>query len=493
MQRPDEHPAVEALRRSALWKAAADAILVIACSGGRDSVALLCAANELMSEANTAARPARLICWHLDHGLRSDSGSDASFVAKLCERLGIECRIERVDLPAMQRQRGGNSEALARQERYRLLQQQLAQLRAASRPVLAATAHHLMDQAETLLLNLSRGAHLAGLRGMAAQRDGVHRPWLLLNPRCIADYARARGIEWVEDASNQDTSLARNRIRHKVLPELLAINPQALEHIAALAGLASQAEELLNLAATVPAGSITLHDISATLPLLHIPQGHYEVVCADDAWTDETIAQSIYRLLRAHALPLDSQDYTALERWLAEVTATLQVAGWNISREGPGIYSIESNQHPQEPKHDTALLTLRIASAADSDLADWRQIDESRLQRIPIWPELLRGVSLTRHQIDKWTAFLPAALPQPLILRTRSAGDSLRLADGSRKKLGDIFTDAKVPPLFRDAWAVLTDAHGEIVWLPGLADSAAMAYAKQVDELIRVSLERSSL
>jgi tRNA(Ile)-lysidine synthase len=74
-----------------------------------------------------------------------------------------------------------------------------------------------------------------------------------------------------------------------------------------------------------------------------------------------------------------------------------------------------------------------------------------------------------------WNCFLPASVALPLKLRAWREGDRIELTGGGSKKLGDIFTDAKVPSCFRPAWAVLTDANDNLLWVPGLADSAAMA------------------
>lgn len=180
-------------------------------SGGLDSHVLLHA----MAALRPMLAPARLEAVHVDHGLSPNAGAWTRHCAAVCERLGVPYRIVRVDA----RPRGGEGpEAAARRARY-----------AAFGAVMEAgdclvTAHHRNDQAETMVLQLLRGAGPHGLAGMAPVSPfaaGIHaRPLLSYLRAELLDYARDEGLSWVEDESNADVSRERNYLRHEILPRL---------------------------------------------------------------------------------------------------------------------------------------------------------------------------------------------------------------------------------------------------------------------------------
>src|SRR5262249_52448884 len=170
------------------------------------------------------------------HGLRGDEADrDHAFVARECRRLGVSFRGVRVDA----RQRDGDSpEARARRLRYRALEA----LRAEGGFAHLATAHHMDDQAETVLLRALRGTGPAGLAAIRPALDGarVLRPFLGLRRAELVAYLARRGDSFVSDSSNAATSIPRNRLRAEVLPLLEAIAPGAVANLAALAELARE-------------------------------------------------------------------------------------------------------------------------------------------------------------------------------------------------------------------------------------------------------------
>jgi tRNA(Ile)-lysidine synthase len=219
--------------------------LVVAVSGGPDSVALARAAAE--ARGPNAAGP--LVLAHLHHQLRgADSDADADFVAGLHTALeaagaaGVRLCIERLDVAALARREGANLEALARRERYRWL----ADVAGHAGIGWVLTGHTADDQAETVLHRLLRGAGLQGLRAIAARRrlgEGVWlaRPLLSTTRAEVLAYLASRQQGFREDHSNRDLRRTRNRIRHELLPLLRRDYNPAIS--AVLGRLAAQAEE----------------------------------------------------------------------------------------------------------------------------------------------------------------------------------------------------------------------------------------------------------
>jgi tRNA(Ile)-lysidine synthase len=176
--------------------------VVVACSGGPDSLALLVIA------AAAALQP---VAVHVDHGLRPDSAQEAEVVRDAARRLGVESRCVAVDVGA-----GGNLEARARDARYAALEQ----ARVAVNATAVLVAHTADDQAETVLLNLLRGSGASGLAGMPARRGFVVRP--LLGARRVDVHAvcAEHGLAPVVDPSNDDRGHRRNWVRLDALPAL---------------------------------------------------------------------------------------------------------------------------------------------------------------------------------------------------------------------------------------------------------------------------------
>jgi tRNA(Ile)-lysidine synthase len=235
-----------------------DASLVIAISGGPDSMALMHAAARLLE---IGARNWRLMVAHLDHGLRAESAEDATFVTDAADALGLRWELRRTDVPALARAEGRSLEDAGREARYRFLEE------AATDGALIATAHTADDAAETVLLNLLRGSGLSGARGIPARRGRIVRPLLVQRRATLRSLLDAAGIAFLRDPSNEDPAYLRNRVRGELLPLLEELRPGAVDRIGQFARLAADDDALLDeLAAaelarrTAPNGGIDWHD-----------------------------------------------------------------------------------------------------------------------------------------------------------------------------------------------------------------------------------------
>ena len=214
-----------------------DATVVLAVSGGSDSMALLAGAARLLA---TGGRGWRLTVAHLDHCLRPESGEDAAFVADAARALDLPVEMRRTDVAALASAEGRSIEDAGREARYRFLEE-------VSPPdAFIATAHTLDDLAETVLLNLLRGAGPAGIAGMPARRGRIVRPLLGERRSTLRDYLDAARVAYREDPSNEDPAFLRNRVRGELLPLLESLRPGAVDRIGRFAGLAAADDALLD-------------------------------------------------------------------------------------------------------------------------------------------------------------------------------------------------------------------------------------------------------
>lgn len=211
--------------------------VVVGLSGGADSVALLLCLKSLGYQVCAA---------HLNHGIRGKSAEgDELFVKTLCSNIGVPLIRGRADVPALAGEHGRTLEEAGRAARYDFLEEARQEFRAQA----IAVAHHLDDQAESVLMHLIRGSGLRGLAGMRPKRGAVIRPFLEVDRARIERFLYELGQDYHTDETNLIPSGARNQIRLVVLPAMRKINPAVARAISSAALLTAQDEDYLCLQA----------------------------------------------------------------------------------------------------------------------------------------------------------------------------------------------------------------------------------------------------
>lgn len=207
--------------------------ILIACSGGPDSLVLLDILARLRTDYDL-----RLAVCYVHHGIREAADEEVRFVRQEAEKRACPFICRRTDVPALAAQERASLEAVGRRERYRLLREEKDRLGAAA----IAVAHHQDDQAETVLLHLLRGSGLAGLGAMRPQAGDVVRPLLGITRGEIDAYVKERNLTPRHDETNDSVQFTRNRIRLELLPALRQYNPSVVGDLNRLAQIA-QAED----------------------------------------------------------------------------------------------------------------------------------------------------------------------------------------------------------------------------------------------------------
>ncbi|MBL8828990.1 MAG: tRNA lysidine(34) synthetase TilS [Planctomycetaceae bacterium] len=233
-------------RIAAAWPVSvwSDVPVLIAVSGGSDSVALLRALHQLAPPGHT-----RLFVAHFNHQLRDgESDADERWVADLARSLKLECHVGRGAVHAQAALDGDGIEAAARSQRYAFLTDTAAALGARY----VVTAHTADDQAETILHRIVRGTGLVGLAGIRRVRPlneacSLVRPLLAFRRQELRGWLAELGQDYRDDGSNLDRTYTRNRLRHDLLPQLARdYNPQVIEALLRLGDLAGDAQELID-------------------------------------------------------------------------------------------------------------------------------------------------------------------------------------------------------------------------------------------------------
>jgi len=210
-----------------------DKKIIIALSGGADSVSLLYAFDELKEEFGVTIEAC-----HVNHKLRGEqSDSDEKFVRALCERLGIKLYLREVDVKALQKKHQSLEEC-AREARY-------SYFREIGTRAVIATAHTANDNTETVLLNLIRGTALRGLCGIPPVRANIIRPLIEVTRERVLAYLEEKGADYVTDESNFSKEFTRNNLRLDVIPALEKINPSLNDGITRMCETLRRDEEYL--------------------------------------------------------------------------------------------------------------------------------------------------------------------------------------------------------------------------------------------------------
>ncbi|SEA35425.1 tRNA(Ile)-lysidine synthetase, N-terminal domain-containing protein [Oribacterium sp. KHPX15] len=217
--------------------------VLVGLSGGPDSVFLLEVLNGFRKSMDF-----RLFAVHVHHGIRGEEADrDERFSQELCRERDIPFKVVHVDAPKYAKEKGLSLEEAARILRYEAFEAERKNLEdgygCEAGSCRIAVAHHMDDQAETVLHNLVRGSGIKGLSGMEAKRGVIIRPLLSVKREYILRKLQDEGIPYVMDSTNLETQYTRNRIRTSVLPELKEINPEAASHIAKTADILREADD----------------------------------------------------------------------------------------------------------------------------------------------------------------------------------------------------------------------------------------------------------
>lgn len=211
--------------------------VVVALSGGADSVSLLDALCSLKEKYNLTIYAA-----HLNHNLRGEEAErDENFCKILCENYEVELFIKSIDIHTLANEQKISEELCGRNERYKFFDELSVRLNAK-----IATAHSASDNAETLIYNIARGSSVRGLSAIPPKRGRIIRPLIEVSRAQIEEYCKQKGLAFVTDSTNLTDDYTRNRIRHSVMGTLRDINPQLEQSVSQLSESAREVTDYLN-------------------------------------------------------------------------------------------------------------------------------------------------------------------------------------------------------------------------------------------------------
>ncbi len=459
---------IDCVRRQSLLSRG-DRVLV-AVSGGPDSVALLHLLHELSERWGLELEVA-----HLQHGIRGgEAKEDARFVADLAESLGLPFHLKEIDLPQMKASAGkGNLEALARAERYRFFAAVIGERKLDK----IATAHTQDDQAETILMWLLRGAGMKGLGGMAPLQAirvsdlnsprpvTVIRPLLEISKAEILDYLAENKLAYRLDRTNYDTALLRNWIRQELLP---AIKRRAggdfPARLSRAAKLLREEDRYLDQLAVGGLAEMRNADALDRSALLRAPAPMRRRILR--LWIAEQ---------RGHLRGLDFIHIEALLRLIDRGPPQGRLAipgGWELVREYERLRLEKPIRGSRRVCYSYAFEPGAILRIPEAGFELQSECISSPPWRLPSSPQE--------------AVFDLACLSGPLTVRNFRQGDRLQpLGMGGHKKVKELFIEKKVPLSLRSRLPILV-LGAEVLWIPGYLRSEVAKVTDRTRAVLRV-------
>ena len=404
----------------------------LAFSGGVDSVVLLHLLIQTRRKLDFA-----LSAIHVNHHLSSHAGDWAAFCSAVCKKNGIPLIVKNIQVP---RRSALGLEAAARALRY----QAFAEL---DTDVLLL-AHHLDDQAETLLLNLLRGAGVSGAAGMPEMRAGriakgegwvIARPLLDVPRAALMAYAKKYRLDWVEDESNVNTAFTRNYLRHEVLPVIARRFPAYRQTLARAAQHFAEADALL--------------DELATLDLADAVHAEKLQLAALSQLTPARAKNLLRAYLELQGVPV--LDAGRLQEWLRQLlTARAD------SRVALGVAGLVLRRYRGQ-----AWVELEMSAPALDWQCDWHGEHELELAalggKLTLSPTQGTGISLAKLQ------------QEPVTIRLRQGGEKLKPSGNRpRKSLKHLLQEAAIPHWQRARLPLLYSGE-QLVAVPGVGVDCA--------------------
>lgn len=421
--------------------------IVVAVSGGVDSMALLTLMEQVAEKEQL-----QLVVAHVNHQLREASAQEAQYLATYCQQRELTYYETRWEDPEKQR----NLEAKARTFRYEFFKE-VMEIEGAA---VLMTAHHLDDQAETILMKLIRGtnfSHSAGIKERRPFATGeLIRPLLIYPKEELYQFAQRQAFVYFEDETNQTNEYLRNRLRNQVLPLLKQENPQFLDQIASFSNEQRFAQEFIQ------------EQIE--------PQLSEAVEPTKQGWRiplkrllKETPAYQHFFLTAFFQKTLVPLGVSLNQRQMTQILKVL-----NDERQPQGSVMLEQ-QWQLAKSYDWLCLEQKQAALRE-------EVTHLLVPGAGIYLSETEWLGLIAtdkpfplpEEINQWTGQLlaiPLTTATPLTVRHRQSGDRITLKPGFTKKLSRVFIDQKVPNEERESAWVITDEQEEIIWVPKFANS----------------------
>lgn len=456
--------------------------IIIGVSGGADSMCLLFLLSDI-----SASLGVKIKVLHVEHGIRGEASvKDAEYVENICDKKGIDCRVINIDAASYAKDNSLTLEEAARILRYEAFENyRLELINSGEQSVKIAVAHHMNDQAETVIFQMLRGSGIKGMGGMNPQRENIIRPLLCLSREEILLYLSENHIIYRTDESNEDNAYSRNFIRNEILPKLENIQPQAVTHISEMAEelrdveryLCKKAEEIYKRAATEAEGpGRDDNDLRLSIKVL--------------TGEEEVLQRAVLRMAVGRFIPNRK-----------DVGRTHFDSIMSLIEKGSGK-SVNLPKGVVVSRQGDALIFRKESEELTAGAGLYRISEPVKLQEILKEPKSLTvgegqeiniraysrpdGFEIPRNAYTK--CFDYDKISNGMQIRNARPGDYLVIdSDGHRKDLRDYFVNEKIPAVIRGEVLLVADG-SHILWVMGYRISEQAKITKDSNTILEISV-----
>nr|WP_255575717.1 tRNA lysidine(34) synthetase TilS [Caproiciproducens faecalis] len=429
--------------------------VVVGLSGGADSLTL---AHFILKYGKT--RHIRLTAAHINHGLRGEEAdTDERFVSKWCEENGVELKILHADVRALAAEKSEGLEECGRNVRYSFFRS----LSGENGKI--ATAHTLSDSTETVLMNLTKGAGIRGLRGIPPVRENIVRPLIGITRAEVETYCAYYGLHYVTDSTNLETEYERNKIRLGVIPVLREINPAFESAVFGMTGRLGEDEEYLNTLARQQLDA-------AACP------GGYDLELLKKLPNPILTRAVAIGVERVHRVRLESRHIEAVVGMIRKGAGSVTVAGRIQCTAQGNTLSIAVQCGPLPEQEWCVSFQIPETVLPDGRTLTVVKLTEKELEKCRKFNKLLFNNLINYDTISSITS-----------VRNRRNGDTFRPAGrGVTKSLKKLFNEAAVASPLRGKIAML-ESGGEIIWIEGFGVSQKACVTKDTQNIAEILIK----
>ena len=443
-------------------------------SGGADSVCLLFVLLELRKEIGFD-----LVVAHVNHGLRGEAANaDEDYVKSLCETLGVPCECYFEDVELFAKNRKQSTEEAGREVRKAFFEELLLKYKGTK----IALAHHQNDNAETLILNLTRGTGLKGLGGIAPMNGHVIRPLLCISREEVENYLNSKGISYCEDATNKEDDYTRNRVRNHVLSYLeQEVNGKAVEHMnetmEQLRQVQAYMEEQMRGCKSLCVKEMT---------------GGEATECTSGFLVQAQTYQDIPEVIKPMLLKSVLVDVCGREKDLeaVHIKDLQELFEKQVGRKLDLPYQMEAKRVYEgiwigEKRSETEIIEEEVWDLSEEK----REISIAGYQ---IQCEQMEAAEMCAKECEKSHTkyFSCDIIKNSVMFRTRRSGDYITIhPDGRTQKLKTYFINEKIPQEERDSILLVADG-SHVLWIVGHRVGCAYEVKENTKRVLKIHVNK---
>lgn len=440
-------------------------VVIVGVSGGADSMCLLFVLKKMKEETGH-----ELIAVHVNHGLRGEEAdADEAYVERMCKQWEIPLEVFHVNVKAFAKEHRLSEEEAGRVLRRACFDETMNKYQGTK----IALAHHMDDNVETFVLNLSRGSKLRGLGGMKPVNGTYIRPLLEVRRGEIEAFIKAEGISYCEDASNATDAYTRNRVRAHILPALCEhVNTGSVEHISQTMKYFRQVQEYLDRQ-------------MAMLWKDMVEESRDTIVLKKELWHQEFVMQS---MIIRNALAKVAGSEKDIEEH--HVEAVLKLMEKQVGKSLSLPYQMTAHRIYEGIK----LFSSEKLEETDSEITDLRlkEDSEGRIEfkdyvvNWKVFKKTKEHSFVPKKAFTKWFDY--DIISKSVCVRTRQPGDRIVIDhSGNTQKLKKYFVNEKIPEEYRDKIPVIAEAE-DVLWIVGCRQSMAYQITDKTNTILEIEI-----